>query len=188
MNMKLVTLNGPLGIGKSWTANRVTELLPHVMVFRVSFQDSLRKAAMALVEVSEAQVPYSVFKDTDYYGLTGRQWMINMSENFAKKHDPLFFSRVMHQTMRTQPQPMHKKAIFIADSNGFESEIDYFRVQTDIDLLACSIEPPDSAPRGTPWIEGDSRFNLAHKCGLVREDSTQMAHAIIKSLENRGWA
>lgn len=187
MNMKLVTLNGPLGVGKSWAADRVAQLLPDLMIFRVSFQDPLRKAAMALLGVSESQVPYSVFKDTIYFGLTGREWMIQMSEDFAKQREPLFFSKVMHLTMRNQLQPVKRKAIFMADSNGFESELDYFRVQPDIDLLACSIEPPDSAPRGTPWIPGDSRFNLAHKCTLVREDSTQMAHAIVDALERRGW-
>lgn len=189
MNMKLVTINGPLGVGKSWTADRVTELLKGrpVAVHRVSFQDPLRKAAMALLGVNPELVSYDDFKKTEYLGKSGRRWMIDMSEEFAKSHDEEFFSKIMHQTMRFTHRPYGKKHIFIADSNGFESELAYFRVQLDIDLLACSIEPPGSAERGEPWIPGDSRYNLAHKCTLVHEDSTTMAHAILNALERRGW-
>lgn len=190
MRMKLVTINGPLGVGKSWTADRVTELLRGrpVVIHRVSFQDPLREAAMALLGVNPAHVSYDDFKRAEFMGASGRSWMIRLSEDFAKKFDPEFFSKVMHQKMLLTPQPANKKHIFIADSNGFESELDYFRVQTDIDLLPCSIEPEGSAPRGEPWIPGDSRFNLAHKCNLVHEDSTTMAHAILSALERRGWA
>ena len=81
-----------------------------------------------------------------------------------------------------------KKHVFIADSNGFENELDYFRVQEDVNLLACSIEPLHLRDRrGLPWIEGDSRFNLAAKCTLVAEDSTEMLGKLGAALNRRGW-
>lgn len=189
MNTKLnlVTLNGPLGCGKTWTVERIVAMNPDVLFHRVSWQDCLRKAAMALLGVP-IHFSYDVFKKTDYYGKTGRQWMIDMSEGFAKQHDPLFFSKVMHDTIRNVIRVPRKKHVFIADSNGFENELDYFRVQEDVSLLACSIEPLHLQDRrGLPWIESDSRFNLAHKCTLVAEDSTEMLGKLNAALQRRGW-
>ena len=186
--MNLVTLNGPLGCGKTWTADRVAAVNPDVLFHRVSWQDCLRRAAMALLGVKEIQVSYDLFKKTDYYGKTGRQWMIDLSEGFAKQHDPLFFSKVMHDTMRNVICVPNKKHVFIADSNGFENELDYFRVQEDVNLLACSIEPLHLQDRrGLPWIDGDSRFNLAAKCTLVAEDSTEMLGKLNAALQRRNW-
>lgn len=188
MRMKLVTINGPLGIGKTWTVKRVSELVPHVVFVRISWQDPLILATQSLLGVTG--MDYDKFKVADFHGLTGRQWMIKMSEDFAKIHGGLtFFSKVMHERMLKTPQVPHKKSIFIADSNGFDHEIDYFKTRADIDLLPCSIEPPDLKDRrGQTWIDTDSRFNLAHKCAIVTEDSTTMAHSIVAALERRGWS
>lgn len=186
--MNLVTINGPLGVGKTWTVDRLAAMNPDVLFHRVSWQNCLRKAAMALLGVHEIQVSYDVFKKTDYFGKTGRQWMIDMSEGFAKRHDELFFSKVMHQTMRDTILVPRKKHVFIADSNGFENELAYFKVQEDVNVLACSIEPPDMKERrGLPWIDGDSRFNLAAKCSVVAPDSTEALVLITGALQRRGW-
>lgn len=188
MKLNLVTINGPLGVGKSWTAERLEAIHSHICIHRISFQDCLRKASMALLGVDPNHISYDVFKKAEYLGKTGRQWMIDMSEGFAKSHDPLFFSKIMHQTMRTSLLTPNRKHLFVADSNGFESELDYFKVQEDVNLLACSIEPLEYREhRGEPWVEGDSRFNLAHKCTLVAEDSTEMLGKLNAALQRRGW-
>lgn len=189
--MNLVTINGPLGCGKTWTVDRISAMNQNVIFHRVSWQDSLKKAAMALLGVP-IHFSYDLFKKTDYYGKTGRQWMIDLSEGFVKQHDPLFFSKVMHSTMQMEHANhalmTHKKHVFIADSNGFENELDYFRVQEDVNLLACSIEPLHLRERrGLPWIDGDSRFNLAAKCTLVAEDSTEMLGKLNAALQRRNW-
>lgn len=194
MRHNFVCFNGPLGAGKSWVCDRLNEHYSNVNIVRVSWQDCLANAAMALLAVDPRLTPYAVFKTTEYMGKTGRQWMIDMSENFAKQHDEYFFSIVLAETIRrigNRPLPGHSrnhKTLFVADSNGFESELDYMRSQDDINVLACSIEPPEyHGKRGLPWIAGDSRYNLAHKASVVTGDSNQMLVAAKSALERRGW-
>ena len=189
--IKFVMINGPLGIGKSWVA---TNLEKHIAatsrtrIFRVSFQDALRKGVMNLLGVPNAD--YDAFKKADYYGLSGRQWMIKCSEEFMKTVDETIFSKILHDHMRDLmlQVPIGTRAIFVADSWGFESEGMYFRTQPDVDILTCCIEPPNMVERrGQTWIAEDSRYNLAHLCGVIATDSTTMLQQIVAALNRRGW-
>lgn len=189
--IRFVAINGPLGVGKSWVANHLESRIAassRIRIFRVSFQDVLRKAAMNLLGVPNAD--YDVFKKTDYYGKTGRQWMIDLSESFVKPHRETFFSEVLHDSMRDLmlTVPMGTKNLFIADSWGFESEINYFRAQLDVDTLTCAIEPPGlHERRGLPWVAGDSRYNLAAMASVIAHDSTSMLELLQRALDRRGW-
>lgn len=188
--IRFVAINGPLWVGKSWVADQLEQRLAatsRTRIFRVSFQDVLRKGVMNLLGVPN--IDYGVFKKTLYYGKSGRQWMIDASENFMKSHDEQIFSKILHDTMNDHmlAVPMGTRNLFIADSWGFESEINYFRAQPEVDVLACSIEPPGHAPRGELWIPGDSRYNLAHMASVVAEDSTSMLEKLERALDRRGW-
>lgn len=183
--MRIVTFNGPLGCGKSWVCDRLEERFAGsgIQTRRVSFQDPLRIATMALLGATGMN--YDVFKKHIFMGLTGRQWMINMSEKFAKNYEPNFFKIRLIEEM----EKFHEhRTLFLADSLGFPEELDYLRSRMDIDVLACCIEPVDSPVRGHPWMEGDSRFNLAHKCGIVAPNSTSMLPAVLEALSRRGWS
>lgn len=189
--IRFVAINGPLGVGKSWVASNLEKGVAassRTRIFRVSFQDVLRKGAMNLLGVPNAD--YDVFKKTLYYGKTGRQWMIDLSESFMKPHRETIFSEILHDQMRDHmlTVPMGTRNLFIADSWGFESEINYFRAQADVDTLTCAIEPPGmDTLRGKPWITGDSRYNLAHMASVVTPDSTKMLENLIRALHRRGW-
>lgn len=190
-NIKFVAINGPLGIGKSWVAINLEKELAtsrRMTIQRVSFQDVLREGTMSLLGVPKAD--YDIFKKTQYYGKSGRQWMIDLSENFMKNHDPYIFSKILHDRMRDIQlitRATHHN-LFIADSWGFDSEMGYFRAQADVDTLACCIEPPGmSYLRGQPWTADDSRFNLAHKSSIVATDSTNMLKQLKAALDRRGW-
>lgn len=189
--IKFVAINGPLGVGKSWVAKHLEQELAvtsRTRIIRVSFQDCLRKGVMALLDVPDWN--YDEFKKTEFYGKTGRQWMIDASEDFMKNQDPYIFSKILHNRMVLMRDeiPHDRRALFVADSWGFDSEMDYFRAQVDVDTLACSIEPPNMVDRrGMPWIEGDSRFNLAHKSNVVASDSTNMLKQLKAALDRRGW-
>ena len=190
--IRFVAINGPLGVGKSWVADHLEQRIAattRVRIHRVSFQDVLRKGAMNLLGVPNAD--YDSFKRSNYFGKTGRQWMIKLSESFMKVHGgEQIFSMILHETMNDimlAYQAVGRKNLFIADSWGFESEINYFRVQPEVDVLACSIEPPGHAPRGERWVPGDSRYNRAHMASVVAEDSTSMLEKLERALDRRGW-
>lgn len=189
--IRFVAINGPRGVGKSWVADHLEQRIAattRVRIHRVSFQDVLRKGAMNLLGVPNAD--YDSFKRSTYFGKTGRQWMISLSEDFMKiQAEEQVFSMILHETMNDimLSVPIGYKNLFIADSWGFESEINYFRVQPEVDVLACSIEPPGHAHRGEPWITGDSRYNLAHMASVVAEDSTSMLEKLERALDRRGW-
>ena len=180
--MRLITLNGPMQCGKSWVVKNIVRQFPDVNFIPVSFQDTLGKATQILLGVEH--VPYEEFKKTEYYGRTGRQHMIDVATE-KRRHDPYFFSRVMADRMRGHPIVARKK-LFVADSNGFSDELEFMRVQVDIDLLPCSIEPSDAPLRGEQY-PGDSRFNLAHMCNVITKDSTLMLDALSAAIIRRGW-
>jgi hypothetical protein len=180
--MRLITFNGPMQCGKSWVVKNLVRRFPDVNFIPVSFQDTLAKATQTLLGVEH--VPYEEFKKTQYYGRTGRQHMIDVATE-KRRHDPYFFSRVMADRMRAHPIIARKK-LFVADSNGFPDELEFMRVQMDIDLLTCSIEPPDAPERGCQY-PGDSRFNLAHMCTIIAKDSTLMLDAVSSAIMRRNW-
>jgi hypothetical protein len=186
--IRILTLNGPLGSGKTWIKKQLASTLAShsIKMASASWQDPLRRACYALLNVSES-VDYDTFKVTDYFGRTGRQWMIAMSEDFAKQFDPLFFSRVLADTLRSSPLPHYGRHLFIADSNGFDTELSFLRAQTDIEVLAGCICPPDSPPPGERWRPDDSRLNLSHMCAQVAPTSGELLPKLMKSLQIRGW-
>jgi hypothetical protein len=160
---------------------------PETRFEAVSFQDTLAASVPILLGV--AGVDYETFKKTDYYGRTGRQHIIDVATK-KREFDPLFFSRVLADRMRTMNHTTHtgRRRVFIADSNGFADELGFMRGQTDIDLLPCSIEPPDTVARGEKYPDPDSRFNLAHMCAVVTPDSSVMLERLSERLIARGWA
>lgn len=192
MKYRFVTINGPLGVGKTWVVQQLLNHIYKILVVPVSWQDPLRKACYELCAV-DSSVPYDTFKKMTYFGRTGREWMIRMSEDFAKEHSETFFSEVLAHRIMNSPL-MGKgdfinfsSVIFVADSNGFASELMYFKAHAAFDVLACCIEPPGSPPRGELWRPDDSRYNLAHMCDIVLPDSTTAFHKLMEALTRRGW-
>lgn len=187
---KIVTINGPLGHGKTWLRNRLEDHYKnHSMkrVVAVSFQDPLRRAAMNLVGLNPDTFSYDDFKKTVFHGKTGRELMILLSEEFAKPfYGEQFFVAVMSDAIRKTSLPSN--ALFVADSNGFEIELDWLRAQPDFDVLSVAIEPAGmKIRRGMPWQADDSRYNLAHKCEVVAENSTLALEKTLGALQRRNW-
>lgn len=185
--MKLITINGPLGSGKSWVADRIPGLVRNYTVQRVSFQDPLTYSIPVLM--CRSHMTYADFKKEMIHGQTGRQWMIDVATKM-REFDPTIFSRLLYDSMvHLQTNNRHPQQIlFVADSNGFADELDFFKSRTDVDLLTCSIEPLEYRyRRGELYQSDDSRSNLAHKCTIVRPDSDEMLLAIKTALMRRGW-
>lgn len=181
--MKLLTINGPLGSGKTWVAKQLAIQNPGVAFVYVSFQYPLKAGTMCMLGLDPDTEDYDKFKVTDYFGMTGRQWMIHFA-TAARSFDPVIWSRVMHSTMRQ----VIGTPIFVADSNGFEDELDYFYGQGDVNLYAASIEPPEYKDRrGLLYSNSDSRYNLAHRCHTVGRDSNEVLAAVTEGLRARNW-
>jgi len=197
MKIRIVTFNGPMKCGKSWVCDRLPERFPNTRFERVSFQDALARGTLALLGLSPAIYgtdAYAEFKETQYYGRTGREWMIFFSESakvgnptidMADEH-PNIWTDVMLDSIRRQHFTHRSGTVYLADSNGFGDELDYLRGREDVDVLACSIEPPDSPVRGSTY-PNDSRFNLAHKCAVVAEDSNLLLDRVSAALQRRNW-
>ncbi len=181
--MKLMTINGPLGSGKTWVAKQLAIQNPDTAFVFVSFQYPLRAGTMAMLGLDPDTADYDEFKVTNYFDKTGREWMIFYATH-AREFDPMIWSRVLHSTMKQ----VVGIPVFVADSNGFEDELDYFYGQGDVNLYATSIEPPGyENRRGQVYMEGDSRFNLAHRCHTVERDSTQLLASATFGLRARNW-
>ena len=196
--IRFITMNGPLGVGKSWVGDQLEKYLktnhPNTRLIRASFQDVLAAGVQRLLGAEH--MDYAEFKLTEFYGLTGRQWLIRTSEEMMKPVDPMIFSKILYDRMKLETEQRKnvlahgqiKSLLFYADSNGFEDELMFFRSRDDLDLLACSIEPADFTDRrGQPWIDGDSRYNLAHLANVVAPTSTIMLENLIKALDRRNW-
>jgi len=192
MKIRLIAINGPWGSGKTWLSNQI--IGPDGDPFfrgtprkAVNSSDCLRKAAIALVGAPDSMPP-EVFKSSMFLGLSGRNWMIDLSEKFAKNYDQDFFSRVAYERMLSEAaiRTSHQ-IIFTNDSVSFDNEMMYFRARSDIDMIGVSIEPPGSAPRGERWQENDSRYNLAHRCEVVAQDSSTAHKKTIEAMQRRGW-
>lgn len=192
MKARLLTINGPLGSGKSWIIRQMTEgskclMFQGIARYPVDFKDPLRKAVYGLLDIPDSY-PYDLFKTNLYMGISGRQWMIKLSEDFAKQINPMFFSEVLYASiLRKVDGRGFGQAIFMSDSNGFEEELMFFKSRDKIDLLTCCIEPPGSAPAGERWQEDDSRHNLSHMCDVVGPDSTTVLERTIQAMQRRGW-
>jgi hypothetical protein len=190
--MRLVTINGPLGVGKTWVYNRLSELLAPmgVPLVTVNFQEPLKELTYQLLNVP-SHFPYDLFKNTVYHGHSGRAWMIHLSESM-KQLDPTIWVRKSVDKMiditTNVPNNTQYARIFIADSQGFEVELDFLSRQKVVSLLSCSIEPIEYRDRrGQKYQEDDSRYNLAHLCEIVTEDSSEMYWQLKAALERRGW-
>lgn len=184
--IKLVTLNGPIGSGKSWTCDRLEEVLKQAgkIPIRTSYNDALVRGTMAILNVTG--MDYAKFKVTEFDGKTGRDWLIELSETM-KIADPFYWAKLTLSSMtRSAKATQSDRVIFLCDSNGFEPEQSFMRSRENVDVLACSIEPKGTVPRGEQY-PGDSRFNLAHMCSVVAPDSTHMLQAVTASLMRRGW-
>lgn len=180
--MRFVTFNGPIGCGKSWVCNSLQAIHGDQAVFRrESFQDALREATYATLGLG-METRYDEFKVTHYVGFTGRQWMIDIATR-ARENDQYVWSRTLINRCKRR---YGDKDIILVDSNGFPDELEFLRVQPGIDVLTCSIELPDGVERGAQF-PGDSRFNLAHMCSIVKPNSSEMLPAVVAALKRRGW-
>ena len=185
---RIITLNGPLQCGKSWTTKQLAAAfkLAGIQPILLDFKDPLIDAVYALLGLPKS-TDYESFKVTEYSGVSGRQWLIAMSEILAKPYGgQSFFAESLVRRIRNTPNASAPRVV-IAESNGFPIELAYLRAQEDIDLLAITIEPPDSPPPGELWTVGDSRFNLAHMANIVGRDSNEAKSKALHALQNRGW-
>jgi hypothetical protein len=178
--IKLITINGPLGSGKSWTADRIQDLYPYPVTKRLGFQDKLAEIVRLMFDVP-ADVKYDEFKKTEFFGITGRQWMINVSENAKALYAPVWVDIAVAKMRESIGH------IYIVDSQGFEAELHHLEGLPGIDLLSISIEPPGTVPRGEKYQADDSRFNCAHLTQFVAQNSDGAVRILQNEMLNRNW-
>lgn len=183
--MRLVTINGELGSGKSWVAQQLKARhhAPGVMdITMVYIQKPLELAARILT--GDERSSYDDFKKLKHFGLTGRDWMIRLSEDFCKPIDSNIFAKLLVTQMLAKQ--VRNRQIFILDSNGFPEELLYWRSRPELDVLSVSIDDHKVKP-GELYGGGDSRYNLSHMCSVVASNSTDALHFTEAALRRRNW-
>lgn len=187
---KLITINGPLGVGKTWVSLRLQEYfgIQGIQFVDVSFQKPLESLAREMVDAPK-DMPYDLFKKTLFFGVSGRDWMINISENAKTLYAPIWVHKSFNKISKAANQ---ERTIFLADSQGFPIELAFLDEKADrkeLELMTISIEPPDKTHlRGKLWQENDSRFNLAHMTQYVAPDSNEAYWLLKNKIQERGWA
>jgi hypothetical protein len=166
-----ITINGPLGVGKTWTVNQLKAYfgLAGVGFTDVNFQEPIKLLSYQLLDIP-ADFPYDLMKITKYHGFTGREWIIHISERMKDKVPTIWVDKALARIDRISSLPLDQDAIknrvFVADSQGFEVEmtaIQTWRTAGGHTWIPIGIEPPELRHRrGAKWQDDDSRFNLCH--------------------------
>ena len=166
-----ITINGPLGVGKTWTVNQLKAYFgPAGVGFTdVNFQEPIRLLAYQLLDLP-LTVPYDLMKATKYMGFTGREWIIKISESMKEMVPTIWVDKSLARIDRLSDIPLDpdrtKQMVFVADSQGFEVElypIQEWGMREGNHWISIGIEPPELRHRrGAKWQDDDSRFNLCH--------------------------
>ena len=184
---RLVLINGPAGSGKSWLyKNLATYLNKHgVLAPQVQFKGPLIKATANLLGINpeHAAFDYDRFKVTDFYGLTGRQWMIKIATSAREQDDDIFVKQAIQDVLNKRGGAAK---IFICDDLGFENELNIPLAHPDIDSLVVSIAPTDGVGPSEQY-PNDSRFNLCHRANIKAVNSDTALTLTINALVRRGW-
>lgn len=185
---RLVLINGPAGSGKSWLyQNLKIYLQKHgVLAPQVQFKGPLIKATANLLGLNPEHVlfDYDKFKVTEFYGLSGRQWMIKIATAAREQDDDIFVKQAIQDVLL---KAGGAEKIFICDDLGFENELNIPLAHPDIESLVVSIAPSNGVGPGLQY-PGDSRFNLCHRANIKGVNSDTALTLTINALIRRGWA
>lgn len=192
---RLITINGPLGVGKTWTVNRLKEYfgVQAVNFVDVNMQEPFKKIAYDVLGIPSS-FPYDQMKVTKYHGFTGREWMIKISESMKEMHPTIWVEKSLNLITVDSCLPSNRKKIYMIDSQGFEVEMIPLVKWGELpenDLIQIGIEPPEERDRrGMKWQENDSRYNLCHLLPEthVLPDSNEAYWFLKSEIQKRGWA
>lgn len=157
MNKRIILLSGPSGCGKDVAA---AFLCSRYFFYHAKFANPIRGVMEALLGkfTSAADYEYFKLKPVTPDAMTGRQLMIDFSENFIKpRFGKDFFGRVLAQNLINGA--LDEQHIVISDC-GFQEEIEAFVEVYGDWLLDCHI-PHDfelwRIHRPGHSFDGDSR-------------------------------
>lgn len=192
-----ITINGPLGVGKTWTVNQLKAYFgPKGVGFTdVNFQEPIRLLAYQLLDLP-AHYPYDKMKAERFHGHTGREWIIMISESAKQLNPTIWVDKALARIDRLDDIPLdpdrQQRMVFVADSQGFEVEMMPIQEWSQLEgnyWIPIGIEPPEfRMKRGMKWQEDDSRFNLCHMLppSNVVPDSNEAYWLLKNKLESRG--
>lgn len=151
----IIGFNGPPGIGKSWTCDRLVEL--DSQLFRkISAMTLAWEAYVAVNRITEDYATYKAIEFDD--GVTGRLRFIEFVESERREHGTgIWFDRMLTALVHTN----ENNAFLLVESVGFREEIDFIRTHCfdRIDGYGTVVIAPKSYESGDN-IPGDSRFIL----------------------------
>lgn len=184
---RLILINGPAGHGKTWLFSRLKEQFSaqSLLTEHVQFKGPLIKSTAILLGINpeHAQFDYDKFKTTEYFGLTGRQWMIRIATTMRDHDDDIFVKQAIDSILaRKAGSPK----MFVCDDLGFENELNLPLTHLDIECLIVSINPLGNVEPGEKY-HNDSRYNLCHKANVKAYDSTTALQLTLNALIRRGW-
>lgn len=184
---RVILINGAPGVGKSWVVQQLQKMNRDIVA--IGLNTALIET-LSVITGLDLKVPevYARFKTTVFEnGLTGRDWMIMVSEG-SKEFDGYNWCKAFIRKCLALPV----QRIIACDSLGFPNERDFFLASDDVDTLNVYIHDSDGS--GGPVLEGpyrqfsgDSRFDLSRHCS-IRAGNSDLALAMIqRSIINRGW-
>lgn len=184
---RLILINGPAGHGKTWLYAHLAAALAKqsIKTHQVQFKGPLIKSTAILLGLNPEFVVsnYDDFKKTQYFGLTGREWMIKIATVMRSQDDNIFVTQAVNGILEKRAG---SPKIFICDDLGFENELNIPLTHPEIECLVVSINPIGNVGPGEKY-PNDSRFNLCHKANVKAYDSNTALELTTNALIRRGW-
>lgn len=190
---RLITINGPLGVGKTWTVNKLKEYfgVQGVTFIDVNMQEPIKQLAYQLLDLPSSY-SYDQMKMTRFMGFTGREWIIKISESMKDLRPTIWVDKSLNK-ITDDGYLTGRNDIYIIDSQGFEVEMnpisEWGRLEVN-EVIQIGIEPPDKRHlRGQKWQADDSRYNLCHllPSSNVVTDSNEAYWLLKNKIQSMGW-
>lgn len=191
--------------GKSTTANLVQthiehrvhiaqvkhfmKLDPRAFNLKIYRESMVKEAGPATQRMFGAtHVDYETFKRAEFYGRSGREWIISVVEQGLRAHDQhilnkMLLARVINDGLYTYDK------IIILENLGFESEYKFFadwikqeERSNPVEMIIVNCIRPGR----DEGFAGDSRQNLA-KYANITIDSPLRYMEVVHLLQARNW-
>lgn len=203
---RIILINGPIGVGKTWLANKLRERsLEFQSDFRrradiVGFADPIRETIRCMFPMRNLDTAdeWRTFKDavlieaedrvdsnriTDF---TGRDLMILIG-NTLRAHDPSHWIKVFLHHVRMKDSKNLYGFLHICDDWGFENEFQVPSTQPDFDILSVYIGESMVTEGPLRQFDNDSRFDLSRYSHIRAPNSSVAFEKVCQAITNRGW-
>ena len=152
----IIGFNGPKSIGKSWTVDRLIEMVPGSNVSKESLMAIPWDNLIAMYgDEWPLMHDYHNFKNHVFADeKTGRQKIIEYVEGERKK-DPLVWVKAWLDSL----EKTEEDRLYLIESVGFKVEVEYFEEVAGVEYSTCVIAPTDISIY-RKFDEKDSRVAL----------------------------